>query len=371
MDEAEIAKHFADSVYHCEHHNFDLNSVGKFALSMVPREHGYKVVLTGEGADEHFAGYPFFFPDHLRELDLSLPESPPAVNPQLIKGLQEGADTDMKAIFERTGALNRNWTETDAVRAVNRSTMLSCIVALHPELSLFAPWAREDWVGTDCRDTIVGSLPFPARQKIKEKWHPLHTAEYMWSKTMLANNLLSCLGDRTEMAHSIEARPPFLDHIVSEYINGLPPSVKVAYTLAEKEQKDNRTGLWWQGQGAAFQAFTEKWILRQAGRPFITKELYERRKHPYAAPVRWPRGGPLNRMFEGLLTEEAVDNLGFVDYEVVKAALETSFGDNPDSKSFRTLIFVASWVVISQRFGVKRAGRHGQERRNWKTASYI
>lgn len=76
-------------------------------------------------------------------------------------------------------------------------------------------------------------------------------------------------------------------------------------------------------------------------------------------------------MFEGLLTEEAVKNLGFVDYEVVKAALEKGFGDDPDSKSFRTLIFVASWVVISQRFGVKTAARQGQERRNWKEVSYI
>lgn len=370
MDEAEIARHFADAAYHCEHHNFDLNSVGKYALSTVPRERGFKVVLTGEGSDEHFGGYPFFIADHLREPDLALPASPPAADPRLREALHRGAESDMRAVFERAGSFNRDWRETDSVRAVGGSMMLSCIAAVMPETTLFAPWVRRDLAGADCRDTIVGGLTPEARRKIAEKWHPLHTAEYLWSRTMLLNNLLSCLGDRTEMAHSIEARPPFLDHVVSEYVNGLPPSVKIAYEpgRAARNVKDGgQVGMWWRagsegatgGGGSAFEAFTEKWILREAGKPFITQELYERRKHPYTAPLRWPRGGPLESMFAGLLTREAVGRLGFVDYEVVADALGRGFGDESDPKAFRTLIFVASWVVIGDRFGVKTAGREG------------
>lgn len=52
MDEQTIASRFEDAVWHAEHQNYDLNFVGKFALSEAPHEHGYKVVLTGEGADE-------------------------------------------------------------------------------------------------------------------------------------------------------------------------------------------------------------------------------------------------------------------------------------------------------------------------------
>jgi asparagine synthase (glutamine-hydrolysing) len=62
------------------------------------------------------------------------------------------------------------------------------------------------------------------------------------------------------MAHSIEARTPFLDHELTEYVYGLPPSVKIKW-----DAKDER--------------FVEKWILREAAKPFITKELYERKKH--------------------------------------------------------------------------------------------
>ena len=53
-----LAANFADAACHSEQHNPDLNSVGKFCLSMLPREEGINVVLTGEGSEEHFGGYP-------------------------------------------------------------------------------------------------------------------------------------------------------------------------------------------------------------------------------------------------------------------------------------------------------------------------
>lgn len=62
------------------------------------------------------------------------------------------------------------------------------------------------------------------RQKaVDGTWHPLHVALLAEGKTTLANSLLNQLGDRNEMAHSIEGRLPFLDHKLAEYMNGLPP----------------------------------------------------------------------------------------------------------------------------------------------------
>ena len=104
------------------------------------------------------------------------------------------------------------------------------------------------------------------------------------------------------MAHSIEARTPFLDHHLTEYVNGLPPSVKIRYS----------------SDSAGGAEFTEKWILREAARPFITDELYKRKKFPYSAPTVWPTGGPIHRLFLRLLTEDNVNMLGFVDWQKVK-----------------------------------------------------
>lgn len=47
MDEEALAENFEDAVYHSEHHNPDLNSVAKYALSELPRANGFKVVLSG------------------------------------------------------------------------------------------------------------------------------------------------------------------------------------------------------------------------------------------------------------------------------------------------------------------------------------
>jgi asparagine synthetase B (glutamine-hydrolysing) len=62
-------------VYYCVGYGITIACLPyfRFALSKAPREHGVKVVLTGEGADEHFAGYPLLFPDYFAERDHSWP----------------------------------------------------------------------------------------------------------------------------------------------------------------------------------------------------------------------------------------------------------------------------------------------------------
>ena len=98
------------------------------------------------------------------------------------------------------------------------------------------------------------------RELMRTKWHPLNSALYSWYKTNLPNLLLTCIGDRTEMSHSIEGRTPFLDHHLVEYVNGIPPSLKIRYNAESNK-------------------LVEKWVLREASKPFITTELYERKKH--------------------------------------------------------------------------------------------
>ncbi|KAF9881351.1 asparagine synthase [Colletotrichum karsti] len=349
MNEAELAKNFADAVFHTEHHNFDLNSVGKFCLSTLPRENGIPVVLTGEGADEHFAGYPFVLPAFLMEADQSWPQSPLTDDVRVPMFMQ--MSQDLKDMFKRIGMFE---DESLAGPMPNKG------MRLEPEWNAFAPWIRASYEKLLAAEQPTISPELIA--KMTQKWHSLHTSLYLYTKGPLANMILTCLGDRTEMAHSIEARPPFLDHHLVEYVNGLPPSVKVAYQEPSAQAGvDNATGtgssLWWKDLGTARQKLSEKWILKEAGKPFITQELYERRKHPYSAPVKWPRGGPIHNMMRELLTQENIENLGFLEWDNVKQWLEDGFSDD-ESKSpraFRKLICTSSWVVLGQRFGVKKA----------------
>lgn len=354
MDEVALAENFADAAYHSEHHNMDLNSVGKFCLSKLPREHGFKVVLTGEGSDEHFGGYSFFIPDMLREPDLAMPESALASDPELRARMQERAQHAIEAgMLSRAGTVQRVG-DPEVYRELNDVRILGWTQAWQSPLNIFAPQFRERWAGISNERAQAKEISAETKANIQTKWHPLHSAQYLWARSLLANNLLACLGDRTEMAHSIEARPPFLDHVLSEYVNGLPPSVKLAYT-PEADTATKKSATPWDARGTITRSFTEKWILREAGKPYITTELYERRKHPYLAPSKWPKDGPMHKKMRQICTREAVERLGFVDWEVVSKALDTAFGDDADNVAFRALVVVGSWVSIGERFGVQRA----------------
>ncbi|KAH8886027.1 asparagine synthase [Thozetella sp. PMI_491] len=354
MNEAAMATHFADSAYYAEHHIFDLNMTAKFGLSLLPLEKGYKVVLTGEGSDEHFAGYPPFPADFLREPDLSFPSVAPPLEAEMRKELQEADEHAIITSAERAGFFMENSEGYQQIGdEAGGHEMLNFIRRVQPPQSLFAPWVRQQKWNSDVGTTILRAVEPETAEKIANKWHSLHSSEYLWTRSALPNLLLSGIGDRSEMGHSIEGRPPFLDHELSAYVNGLPPSTKLRYLPASVRGGEERISKgWFDSMGGPF---IEKWILREAAKPFITQEQYERKKHPLSAPSKWSKGGPLNRMLEETCTRKAVEGLGFIDFNVVENALARGFGDDADPRSFRLLLFVATWVILSQRFGMEKA----------------
>ncbi|OAX85389.1 asparagine synthase (glutamine-hydrolyzing) [Emergomyces africanus] len=361
VDEAILADNFAAAAYHCEHHNIDLNVVAKFALSTLPHENGIKVVITGEGADEHFAGYQFFPRDLLLEPDLSQPSSPLSSD-EVRKPLLKEFDDELGNVFRQLGTVKIDENGANGVIDDANGASMPVVLSMisQPSTKIFTSWIRDSNQEYDFYKTLMASHSYEVRAKMRSTWHPMHTSLHMWNKSALPNVIISGLGDHTEMAHSVEGRTPFLDHHLTEYVNNLPPSVKVSYTPQQTvTQKD---GAVWKHAGSAMQSLTEKWILREAVRPFITDELYQRRKNIFMAPSMWPESGPLQCMFEKLLTHDAVENLGFVDYNVVERMLGRAFGDNRDVEAFRTLVVVGSWVALSQQFGVKRAEADGYTR---------
>lgn len=353
ITEETLAEDFADAVFHSEHHHFDLNFVAKFALSTLPREHGVKVVLTGEGADEHFAGYPYFPAEFLREADEALPDLPLSQNGDLRNEMFTAVEREMKDIWRRAGATaSDKQPAAPSIAGVGATAMSDNLLAWHPPATLFCPWLQSRQGDHDCRRTVLASHARDVQARMRSRWHPLHTAMYMWNKNALANVLLSCLGDRTEMAHSVEARTPFLDHHLTEYVNRLPPSVKLRY---RPEEGEDNGATWTASSMRALRSLDEKWILRQAVRPFITDELYQRKKQPFLAPTRWAVDGPLHRMFRNLLTQRAVEQLGFVDYATVREAMGIAWGEKADAKAFRLLVYCGAWVTLSQRMDVAKA----------------
>lgn len=97
---------------------------------------------------------------------------------------------------------------------------------------------------------------------------------------------------------------------------------------------------------------TEKWIFREAVKPYVTDEVYRRRKQPFAAPFRWKKGGPLYAKLSSLITRENVENLGFAVWDQCGSLLDKCY-EEEDQSLFRKMIWLAQIISIGLQFDVQ------------------
>lgn len=264
--------------------------------------------------------------------------------------LFEKSEADIGAYYTSIGAGDMTKAMPEGRRKLNG-------IATAGSMSAFIPPLFDDWSTQlqthNPQDVIANAVSPDVLEKMQRLWHPANTAQYVWTKCHLPNIFMSCLGDRTEMAHSMEGRTPFLDHHLTEYVNSIPPSLRMKWhgDVAESDEIQRTQNRLQQND-----SFTAKWILREAMKPFVTKELYDRVKHPYNAPLEYEVGGPLYKVLERLITEENVRMLGFVSWKKASTLLKRAFVDR-ESSAARLAFCVAQWVVLAQRFGIKTAER--------------
>ena len=130
--------------------------------------------------------------------------------------------------------------------------------------------------------------------------HTVNQSLYFWIKLTLCNYILGTLGDGCEMASSIEGRLPFLDHRLFEYAAKLPMQMKIkAYT-------------------------NEKYILKEAAKPYITNRVYNRQKHPFQSPpiTRFFSKEDFSRMRDELTSLE-FSNIGIFDTNKVAKLIDS------------------------------------------------
>jgi asparagine synthase (glutamine-hydrolysing) len=227
-------------------------------LSGAVREAGLKVVLTGEGADELFAGYDIFRENKVRRFWARQPES--AVRPLLLGRLNAFTAHDLgRSGAFLTGFYRKGLGNLDDPLYSHRIRFANtgrCLSLLRPELREAA--ARQG----DPAERLERLLPpgFP-------EFTPLGQAQYLEITTFLDQYLLHSQGDRMLMGHSIEGRFPFLDYRVAEFAAALPDELRL-------------------------HGLNEKHLLRRAVAPYIPPEIAARKKRPYRAPIARVFVGP-------------------------------------------------------------------------------
>jgi asparagine synthase (glutamine-hydrolysing) len=244
---ADIGKIFPEVVWHAEVPLMRTSPAPMFLLSQLVRETGFKVVLTGEGADEFLGGYDIFKEAKVRRFWARHPES--KLRPLLFKRLYPdirgfGESSEMLSAFFADGLQDfRNPWYSHAIRWKNNRRT-------HRFLAQAQEFGDEH-----CQRCLEPLLPAAF-----DRWEPLARAQYLEIAVFMSQYLLSSQGDRMGMANSVEGRFPFLDVRLVEFCNALEPRWKL-------------------------RGLREKHLLKEAARPWLPEQICQRRKRPYRAPV--------------------------------------------------------------------------------------
>lgn len=245
----DIGHIFPEVAWHMETPVLRTAPAPMFMLAKLVRQSKFKVVLTGEGADEFLAGYDIFKEAKIRRFWSRQPFS--KLRPQLLNklyadigGLAATGTSNLAAFF------GHQLTETDRPEYSHlirwRNNRRTC--------RFFSAERRADLTRTD---NLGAGVAFPPGFA---NWDPLHKAQFLEISVFLSQYLLSSQGDRMGMAQSVEGRFPFLDVRFLEFSNRVPTKWKI-----------NR--------------LTEKYLLRQMAKSFLPESISTRGKRPYRAPI--------------------------------------------------------------------------------------
>ncbi len=296
LNAEQLYENFSRTIWHTERTIYNTLAVAKLLMSQKVKENNYKVVLTGEGSDELFAGYPAFRKDmFLYGLD-DLPAS-------LRKEWQTSLDESNKLF--RGAMLPREDFNSKAMSDIvgfTPSCLQNWLHCHNPAMELLNPEWRQQMKNYDAGANIAATFD----QSQLDGRHPLDKAQYVWIKTMLEGQILTWGGDRVDMANSMEARPAFLDHHLAKFATQVPPQLRI-------------------------KGSTEKYVLREAMKGLLPESLYKRQKFAFMAPPahtdkkKWQS---MLILLNEFASEEKVKEAGVLDYQSINNMIKSY--EDPD-----------------------------------------
>src|SRR5581483_5345556 len=283
----DIGKFLPEVIWHTEKPILRTAPVPLYLLSKLVRQHGYKVVLTGEGSDEIMGGYDIFKEAKIRRFWGARIDS--SMRPRLLKrlypymrGLRGQSEDYLKAFFR-----------------VRPEDLLSPFFSHLPRWELttrlkvfFSEDLKQELRGRSTYQDLEAQLPagFSA-------WDKFNQAQYLETAYLLPGYILSSQGDRVAMAHAVEGRFPFLDHRIVDFAARLPANLKM-------------------------KVLQEKYLLKRATGDLVPESVLRRPKQPYRAPEASSLFDAENHTFSQayaaeLVSRDALRKYGIFDPEKV------------------------------------------------------
>jgi asparagine synthase (glutamine-hydrolysing) len=314
---ADIARVFPEVIQHTEQPVLRTAPVPMFLLSQLVHDSGFKVVLTGEGADEILGGYDIFKEAKIRRFWARNLES--KWRPLLLKrmypylqDLQRQSAANLKHFFRVSAedAASPFFSHLPRWELTGRLKLL------------FSADFRAAIGEYDAMGELKANLPDDF-----ECWPHFSQGQYLEATYFLAGYLLSSQGDRMAMAHSVEGRYPFLDFRVVEFAANLPANLKM-------------------------KVLDEKYLLKRASEGLVPESIIRRVKQPYRAPdgrCFFEPGAPA--YVKEMLSSSAIEKGGIFDPAAVSALVgKYSAGKASSVKDDMALVGVLSTQLVAAQF---------------------
>jgi asparagine synthase (glutamine-hydrolysing) len=269
-------------VWHTEIPLLRLSPVPLFMLSELVHQSGFRVVLTGEGADEIFGGYNIFRETLIRAFWAKYPDS--TMRPRLLEKLYPYIFKDKRSKSTLSSFFKVGIDQPD-----------------NPFFSHLIRWNNTAKIKRFFNENITNpAQDYDSLSELKEhlpekfkEWDSLSKAQYLEMKIFMSDYLLSSQGDRVAMAHSLEIRMPYLDYRLIEFMGKVPSYLKI-------------------------RGLNEKFILKKIFKDILPQSILNRPKHPYRAPIKNSLLNNNLSYVDYYLSEEKLKSYNIFDHSMVK-----------------------------------------------------
>ncbi|EJR13614.1 asparagine synthase (glutamine-hydrolyzing) [Bacillus cereus] len=309
ITDAMIIDNLYNVILHLQTPILRLGAIPMYLLAEFVHNNGFKVALSGEGADELFGGYDIFKEAKIRAFCERDPKS--KLRPLL---------------YKKTNSYINNFNN-------NNSAALATFFNQVRSSELFSSHAIRFQFGEYCSqffsDTMKKILKdYSVKEDLAidlpsgfENYTNISKAQYLEIKTFMSNYLLSTQGDRVSMAHSMECRYPFLDNDVAAFAFSLNDRYKI-------------------------NVLNEKYILKELAKKYLPDEIINRKKFPYRAMISG------NSLLNNEKVSMAVSEESLKKYDVFNSIAVTRFFNKVRSKNHTTekemmlLLFIISTQIL-------------------------
>src|ERR1035437_4929029 len=292
-----------------------LSPVPLFMLSELVNQSGFRVVLTGEGADEIFGGYNIFRETLIRSFWAKYPNS--TMRPRLLEKLYPYIFKDKRSQATLNSFFRVGIDQPD-------TPFFSHLIRWNNTARIKRFFSENITTSMQDYDTLL-ELKDNLPEKFN-KWDALSKAQYLEMKIFMSDYLLSSQGDRVAMAHSLEIRMPYLDYRLIEFMGKVPSYLKI-------------------------RGLNEKFILKKIYKDILPQSILNRPKHPYRAPIKNSLLNNNLQYVDYYLSDEKLKSYNLFNHSMVKI-LKDKLTKTENSSEFdnMALVGILTTQILNDRF---------------------